>query len=713
MKFSYSLLQEYITEKLPAPEKLAEFLTMHSFEVEEITKVGKDWVLDIDILPNRAHDCLGHIGVAREIAALTGTTLKKDIFPDKQAKGKISDYLTVSIEDKEFCPRYAAAVMTNINVAPSSKIIQDRLIVCGLRPINNVVDIANYVMLEIGQPLHAFDFDKLARGDENLKERLLGKPKEIIVRRAKEGEKITTLDGVSYELDNEVLVIADNKNPVAIAGIKGGKSAEIDNDTTRVVLESANFLASQIRYSSRKLGITTDASFRFERDVPMSFAPFALRRFIELLGKYAGGKLVGTSDILQKPLAKRVASLRKEKIDSLVGMPIDLSKAALILASLGFIIEKKDISRLRSKAPSSQEMLRIAIPDFRIDVEGENDLIEEVARMIGYEKISAKLPVSELVPPNVNAQYTEEKSLRRMLLSLGYSDMYGYSFISESQKKIWGYDKLVEIANPLSAEFAYMRPSVIPGLVQAAQDNLRFFPVAQLYELGNVFEASKGNPIERSVLGIMRADRKKTVDTFYAVKGAAERIVQALGISDIEFEDNCKDPVLHPTRRAEIKSGSKILGCIGELALGIASELGMEGSCVVCELDIVALMQEAEEERIYTAPSLYPAVVRDIALVVPSETRVDQVIQKMYTAEKDSALLNPEATGRGVSGSLIQNVELFDMYEGEEFGEGKKSLAFHIVFQSFVRTLSNKEVDEMMSRIQWQLDQEEMWEVRK
>ena len=717
MRFSYSLLQEYLTKKLPAPEKIAELLTMHSFEVEEIKKVGSDYVLTIDILPNRAHDCLGHLGVAREIGALLGMQLEENLSSAKLAKGNIDAFLDARIEDNEFCLRHTAAIMTNIEVGPSPKFIQDRLVACGMRPINNVVDIANYVMLETGQPLHAFDFDKLSHGDNNLKERVIGKPKELIIRRAKKGEKITTLDGVSYELDNEVLVIADSEGPLDIAGIKGGKRAEITNSTTTLILESANFLACSIRYSSKKLGISTDASYRFERGVPMSFAPLALARFVELLEKYAGGKFEGSLDSLQKPLPKRVAQLRKEKLDSLVGMQIDLTKAGSILTSLGFIIEKEDARGLH-----------VAIPDFRQDVESENDLIEEVARVMGYENIPAKPPIAELVAPETNEQYMSEKILRRMLMSLGYSDMYGYSFISEQQKKIWGYEKLVDLENPLSAEFQYMRPSLFPGLAQGAHDNLRFFPVVELYEIGTVFEMEKGlnakgvgrtgqgpvlAPAEKSVLGLMRADRKKTNDTFYAAKGAVERIIQSLGLTDIAFEENCKDETLHPTRRAEIKSDEKVIGYMGELAPSIAGALGIEGSCVVCELDIALLFAQADEERAYTAPIAYPAIVRDVALMVPSDTRVDQIIQKIYTAEKDSAMLDPEAKGKkGAGGSLIQNVELFDMYEQKETGEGKKSVAFHIVFQSPVRTLSNKEVDEMMERITWQLNQEEMWEVR-
>ena len=421
MVFSYSWLQSFFKRKLPAPEKLAELLTLHFAEVEEVRKEGKDFALDIDVKPNRAGDCFSHSGIAREISAITGLIYGSSTSIIRENKNiKAKDFVRVEVEDKNACPRYTARVVTDVKVFPSPKWLQERLMVCGLRPINNIVDIANYAMLETGQPLHAFDGEKL-------------EGKKIIVRFAKEREKIVTLDEEKYDLDEDILVIADEKKPVAIAGIKGGKIPEIDRKTKIVVLESANFNPRIIRQGSKKLDLKTDASLRFEHGIDPNLTEFAINLAAFLIQKIAhpqGGYPKVTKGLIdfypKKVLPKRIR-LDLNYVEKLLGVKISQKEIKNILKRLGF--------NCNEAGPHCVEVL---VPTLRLDISIPEDLIEEVGRIYGYQKIPSAFPMAALVPPERNLEIFWEDLTKNILKEAGFTEVYNYSFISPEQFSISG-----------------------------------------------------------------------------------------------------------------------------------------------------------------------------------------------------------------------------------------------------------------------------------
>jgi len=421
MVFSYNWLKDYIKGRLPKPAKLVELLTMNSFEISELKKVDSDFILDIDVLPNRAPDCFSHLGIAREIGAICGLVFKgltSEIKEDKSLKAK--DFVKVEVKNKTACPRYTARVITDVKIESSPKWMRERLKVCGLRSINNVVDIANYVMLETGQPLHAFDGEKL-------------QDSKIIVRFAKAGEKIITLDEEKYDLDKDILVIADAKKPIAIAGIKGGKMPEVDKKTKIIVLEAANFNSKIIRRTSKKIDLKTDASWRFEHGIDPNLTEAAINRAAFLIQKLAhpqAGYPKITQGLIdkypQKVLAKRI-KLELDYVEKLLGVKIPESKIVKILKSLEFKV-------LSSKFG----ILTVEVPTFRLDINIPEDLIEEIGRIYGYQKIPAIFPITTLIPPKRNLEIFWEDTTKNILKEVGFSEIYNYSLFQKKVLKISG-----------------------------------------------------------------------------------------------------------------------------------------------------------------------------------------------------------------------------------------------------------------------------------
>ena len=692
MKVSYNWLQSFLKNKLPAPEKLAEILTMSVFEVGEIKKVGRDRVLDIDVLPNRAHDCLSHWGVAREVAAITGNWSSSIGAVLKKNCSNGAAPIKVEVKNKDLCPRYCARVITDIKVGPSPKWLKERLEVIGQKSINNIVDAANYVMFETGQPLHAFDMDKVGGSPRR------GLPPRIIIRRAKKGEKIITLENEKYELNSDILVIADTKEPLAIAGIKGGKKAEIDQGTKDIILEAANFNPQNIRQVSKKLGLRTESSLRFEAGLDANLASEAIDRAADLIQKIAGGEIVpGLIDVYPKKIRPKKIKLEVEKVKRLLGVEIPKKDIIKILESLSFKIQD-----------TKYKILNTIIPTWRLDITLPEDLIEEIGRLFGYEKIPAQLPSAALIPPERNDSLVYENKIREILVSAGLSEVYNYSFISE--KDIITRPVLVELENPVSREQKYLRPSLMPNLLKNIKDNLRFFNEVGLFEIGKVFKTEdkrqKTEVSEEKKLAGVFALKIKSEGTreFYQLKGVVDSLLNKLRISDVWYDDaNNKQQTTnnkqfyHSARRAEIKVGDDLVGWLGEISPEILERLDIKPRVVGFEIDFEKLVALATEEREYLPPSKYPAVVRDIAVLVEPSARVEEVLNLIETA----------------GGPLVQDVDLFDMYEGENIPDGKKNLAFHIVYQAEDRTLTDKEVNDLHAKIVWTLENEGGWEVRK
>ena len=680
MVFSYNWLKDYIKGRLPKPAKLVELLTMNSFEISELKKVDSDFILDIDVLPNRAPDCFSHLGIAREIGAICGLVFKgltSEIKEDKSLKAK--DFVKVEVKNKTACPRYTARVITDVKIESSPKWMRERLKVCGLRSINNVVDIANYVMLETGQPLHAFDGEKL-------------QDSKIIVRFAKAGEKIITLDEEKYDLDKDILVIADAKKPIAIAGIKGGKMPEVDKKTKIIVLEAANFNSRIIRRTSKKIDLKTDASWRFEHGIDPNLTEAAINRAAFLIQKLAhpqAGYPKITQGLIdkypQKVLAKRI-KLELDYVEKLLGVKIPESKIVKILKSLEFKV-------LSSKFG----ILTVEVPTFRLDINIPEDLIEEIGRIYGYQKIPAIFPITTLIPPKRNLEIFWEDTTKNILKEVGFSEIYNYSFISEEDAKDFGFKSkdLIELENPISLEQRYLRPSLIPNLLKNIQKNQKHFSEMRIFELGRVFKLPK---TEKNILtGLI------TGQAFFQLKGVVDLLLNKLGISEIWYDQYQPTPemskisIWHPQKCAEIKVDHQEIGFLGEIKSGILEDLKIEGKIVVFDIDFEKLSKLASEEHEFRPIPRFPAAVRDIAVLVPREIMMEEVLNKI----------------EGAGGSVIRDIDLFDIYEGEELPAGKKNLAFHIIYQAEDRTLSSGEIDEIQNKIIKTLEKDPEWQVRK
>lgn len=696
MKFSYNWLKEYVP-KIGAPQKLAADLTMGIFEVEDVEQFGKDWVLDIKVLPNRSHDCLAHLGIAREAAAIENLEFSEPKIELKEDKSlKIKDFLDVEVKEKKLCPRYSARVVIDVKVGDSPLWLQERLKVCGLRPINNIVDITNYVMLECGQPLHAFDLDKIDQ-------------QKIIVRLATKGEKIITLDEGRAEriLNENILVIADPKGAIGIAGIKGGRGPEIDSKTKRIALEAAKFEPINIRKSSKALNLRTDASWRFENDPDINITIWALERAASLINKLAGGTAVsGVIDVAAKNVQPWDAAVAHDYIESLLGVKI---KPEQVLQ----IFKRLDLPVKQSKK-SVKLFYELKVPTRRSDLLTQEDLIEEIGRLFGYQNICAKMPSGEMIPALENEQVLYLDEVRDILVGLGYSEVYNYSLISENDKKLYEFKDLSEVSNPLSREQKYFRPNLALGLVKNLEINAKHFLAGsigqsgnalRLFEEGHVFEKSDKKIFERKdIAGLVYLPKNKRAGfAFYELKGAVEIIFGKLGLAGLWDDDYLPEGlpinlkfIFDPSRSAQIKVGNDLLGFVGELNPSTASRLDIEGQAAMFEVDFEKLIDLVDEERIYQPPSKYPAVTRDLAILVEANTKVEIVMNEIENA----------------AGQLLAGVDLFDIYEGEDLANEIKSLAFHLIWQSSERNLSDLEINKLMEKIIKVLG-EKGWEVRK
>lgn len=706
MKFSYNWLKEYVS-KISPPQRVAADLTMGIFEVENVEQLNNDWLLDIKVLSNRAHDCLSHLGIVREIAALSSNKFNEPAAKPKEDKSlKIKDFLSVEVKEPKLCPRYSARVLVDIKVGDSPQWMQERLKTCGLRPINNIVDITNYVMLECGQPLHAFDLDKINTKGTNTDTK---GTKRIIVRRAQKGEEIMTLDeGQAKRILNEnVLVIADEKRAIGIAGIKGGKGTEIDVQTRRIALEAANFNPVNIRQSSKFLNLRTDASWRFENSPDINLTVWALDRAAQLITELAGGRVAsGIIDVaaqVQKPWSAAVAH---SYIESLLGIKIKTEQVLQIFACLDLPV--KQIKKARDV------YYEVKVPTRRADLLNQEDLIEEIGRLFGYQNIPAKMPAGELIGALENEQLFYLDEIKDILVGLGYSEVYNYSLIGEADKKLYDLKDLAELANPLSQEQKYFRPNLAVGLVKNLQANLKYFQSAssgwqaealRLFEEGHVFSLQGKKIIEQRKIGglVYLPDSRLKDRAFYELKGTIEILFNKLGLTDIWNDDYIQEGlpanwrlVLHPSKSAQIKVGQEMIGFIGEPNPLILSQMEIEGRPAIFEFDFARIVELIDEEKIYQTPSKYPAITRDLSLLVEANTKVEEVINEIENA----------------AGELLEDVDLFDIYEGEDLSEEQKSLAFHLIWQSDERNLTDAEVSKLMEKIIKAIE-EKGWEVRK
>lgn len=632
---------------------------MHSFEVESVVKKGNDHVLNIDVLPDRAGDCLSHLGIAKELSVLLQKKMIVPAVKIKENKEKISKYLSVKIEDPKACLRYTARVMKDIKVGPSPKWLQEKLVACGLNSINNVVDATNFVMMEIGQPLHAFDYDKIG--------------KEIIVRKSKKGEKIATLSDKEYILDSEVLLITDAEKPLALAGIKGGKGCEIDSNTKTIVLESANFDHKLISQTARKLNLRTDASIRYENNLDPNLTSLAIDRVASLIEELAGGEIIaGTVDVYKNKLKPWTIKLDPDNVNNIIGIEIKKTEMVKILSDLGFTVK------------ASGDFLNVLVPTFRQDVVIPENLIEEIGRVYGYGNVPAILP-SFSSPAQRNNDVFWQNKAKDVMKELGLTEVYGYSFLGDEEKNVFGLE-LREILNPVSSYYKYLRTTLVPQMAKNVRENSKFFKEIKIFELGKAFTDKETMMISGAVSG----------ESFSSVKGCLDCLFEKLGIQKVSYSQAGKSSIWHGKKTAEVKIGGKVIGHLGSLSSNISEILGINNT-VFFELNFDELQKSCSEKKEYEAISYHPPLLRDISGVVLDNLKVEEILE----------IINNNG------GNLLKSVEVFDVYKGKGIAPDKKSISFHLTYQSDEKTLDSKTIDSQIELLITKLKETINWEERK
>ncbi|HUX36005.1 MAG TPA: phenylalanine--tRNA ligase subunit beta [Candidatus Paceibacterota bacterium] len=668
MKFSYALIKK-LSPRLPAISKVVEASNLYSFEVEEFS--GD--LIDIALPANRYSDAASHIGIAREVSAALDKPFKS---PVKAIINPPSDqgFLKVEVENKAACPRYSARVFEIKKLPASPAWMKNVFKTCGLKPINGIVDLTNYVMLETGQPLHAFDADKIAKKDKGQEARA------IIVRKAKNGEKMETLDGQRFELNSNDLVIADSSKALGIAGIKGGLNSGVDGRTRRIIIEAATFDPVRIFKTSKRLKLITDASIRFSHGLSPELAGQGMDRITELLVK-SGAKLVDSVDIYPKKTGDEIIGFSTEKYSRLIGAEISAAKAKKIFMNLGFSIvtrvnadsdaDKRGYKNISVNSRSNQRKsaFLVRVPAWRTDMENPEDLIEEAARFVGYNKMKPQMPTVALKPAQEEDMVILKEKVRRFLVNVNLNEVYNHSFSDEGGKSA------IELENPISSEFKELRQTLQAGLLKNVADNGRFFDEVRIFEIGKVFRNEGGKVRERLHLGISIGAKKKSY--VLELKGIFEDLLKSLGFYDFHMSESVGGETL------QIESGKKIFGGIKTFNIGKGLPAGRQGWVAsVGEVDLDAILPVIEEERAFKPLPKYPAVMRDISVLLSVDARIGEVMETIGEA----------------SSKYVEDVDLIDEYVDKKF-DGKQSLTFRIIFQSEEKTLTDAEVDRDLAKI--------------
>ncbi|MEW6033825.1 MAG: phenylalanine--tRNA ligase subunit beta [Chloroflexota bacterium] len=629
-----------------------------------------DTIFDIEVSPNRP-DGLSVLGIGREVAALTGQGVRMPGVAYAESETPVASLASVEIVDPELCPRYCASVIEGVRIAPSPEWMQRRLKAAGMRPINNVVDVTNYVMLEYGQPLHAFDYRRLAE-------------RKIIVRRARDGEVIVSLDGVERGLNHDMLLICDGREAVAVAGVMGGLDSEVSDVTVSVLLESANFNQAFIRRTSATLGLRSEASLRFEKGLPAELPVPALRRATQLIAETSGGKAAsGIIDVYPGRRERQPISLFNGEVGRLLGMDVPVERTRQILESLGFDCEMS--------APSE---MRVSVPYWRSDVGQSADLVEEVARIIGYDQVPTTVIAAPIPSYEPSPVLLLKERLRDILVACGLQEVITYSLTSlENLKRTMPDLSLpgpmpLRMANPMSREQEYLRTSLRPRLLLTLAQNQRYEDSVKLFEVGRVYLPRSGDlPQEAEALCAVfggasqeRSWRAKEapVDLFDA-KGVAEAVLERLGV-DASFVPG-EDAGLRRGRCADIVAGGERVGVLGEVHPRVVENFEATGPVYLLEMELDRLLPCVSTGVRYRPLSRFPATVRDIAVVVEAGVRFQSVLDLV----------------RGFP--LVSQVTLFDVYQGDQVPQGKKSLAFRVVYQSPTHTLTDEEVNGVQQRM--------------
>lgn len=641
-----------------------------------------DVIFELEITPNRP-DCLSHIGIAREVAAYYGRKVKYPSYTLSEVIDSVNNYAKVRVEDKERCKRYMGRVIRNVTVAESPEWLKKRIRAMGLKPINNIVDITNFVMFEYNQPMHAFDLDKLENNT-------------VVVRAAENGEKITTLDGVERELVNGELVIADEVKPIAIAGIIGGQATQIEAETKNVFLEVAYFTPDNIRKSAKKLGIVTDSGYRNERGLDIENLPEVIDRAAALIAEVASGEVLDEviDKYIEKP-QKYEIPLNLTKLNTFIGKKLEFDTVGKILSNLGLGIKTL-----------SQDMLLITPPTYRTDLTRPEDLYEEVIRMYGFENIEAVMPVEDIESGLKDSKISVADNLKEILKEIGLHEVINYTFIPREALDILKIkDKVIEISNPLSEDMVIVRPTLVYSLLANIRDNfnrnqfdLRFFEVSKVFtpaeELANedlrICIAIAGRQ-ERTLWN----PKPKAYD-FYTMKGYVEKLLEYMGINRYKLERSSNEN-FHPGRSADIKIGNDVIGTFGEVHPDVLEAMDIKRErAYVADIDLARAEKYIKSAVKYERIVKYPEVTRDLAIVMDKDILVGNMVE-------DLKRVSP----------LIEKIEIFDVYEGEKIDADKKSVAISIVLRNKVKTLEEKEINDVVTKVLETISKKYRGEIRQ
>ncbi len=661
----------------------------------EGTKVGEpiasalgldDYLFEIGLTPNRS-DCLSLHGIANEVSVLTGAELKPFEFNLTESENSIEGAIDVAIENSDACNRYTARVLKNVVIKESDPIIKARLNAIGIRSINNIVDITNYVMFVYGQPLHAFDYNLISG-------------KKIIVKCATEGEKFMTLDEKERALKSSDLMICDSERSVALGGVMGGVNSEVSDNTTDVLLESAYFNPTNIRRTARRLGLASDSSHRFERGVNPDTVTEALDYAASLMQRSTGCEILkGIADVHPVEYVDRTVSARVSRVNKVLGTDFTMD---------GFI---EQLKRLKLEIVSSDDdSAVIKVPRNRHDLVKEIDIIEDIARIYGYDNIKVTLPKVPAVAKKKKPRVILTDKVRNTLSNNGFFEVINYSFYAPKDVELFSMDKSagsIKVLNPLTDEQSVMRLSLLPGLLDTAKRNINHKNTdLKLFELGKTFFKKADDSIVETVelAGIITGNRcdetwgseKKVVD-FYDIKGIIELILENIKVIGYIVKEGSSRKYLHPTVSAEIYMGKDLLGVIGELHPDINENYSIDGKVYLFEFAFEKLCKYAKKAVTFKQLPKYPYVQRDIALVVDKDIASADIVKEISSRPKN----------------LVEDVAIFDLYEGKQVGEGKKSIAFRITYRDKDRTLTDDAVSEIMSNLSTRLEKKFGGQLRK
>ncbi len=627
-----------------------------------------DTVIEFEITPNRG-DCLSILGVARELAAIYNKKIKLPEFKLNEIDDDINKYVDIEILNPELCPRYTARIIKDVKIKEAPLWMRNRIVAIGMRPINNIVDITNYIMYELGQPLHAFDYNFI-------------EDKKIIVKTAEKGEKFKTLDEKEHILDDNVLMICDGKKSVAIGGIMGGLNSEVTDETQHILLEAAYFNPENIRISAKKLGIQTDASYRFERGIDIENVDYCSKRAAYLMQEYANGKVIkGVVDAYILKFKPKKVKLRKKRLNLVAGCEIDYSTAKEILINLGFKEEKN----------------KFIVPSHRHDISIEEDLIEEVLRIYGYDKVPAILPSTVIAPEYKYSFYKFSKDVKEFFVYCGYKEAINYSFTNSELLKLINPDlEPIKLLNPLTEELEALRTNILTGLLKNVSDNIKYKNLnIKLFELGKIFikdENSKTKCKEiTEITGVLSGKVSnpiwnlpdRNVD-FYDIKGVLEAFFNKFKIKNIKYIVPENTEFLNKNKSAIIKANDKIIGYVGEVHPDILEKFEIENISVYCfNLKLETIFELINLIPKFEEISKFPVVERDLALLVNEEIQSSDILNVIQETEN----------------KLLKDIYIFDVYKGKNIPEGKKSIAIKLIFQDKTKTLKEEKVNKILNKI--------------